>query len=195
VVSDEGVLDRAWGDTHLRQFLNSLISAALRPDVFKPKRMPELYPDLPAISDFRPSPRGWITSHGLEEDWLQIEGPKRALVVEIGLDGSGYLFCGSAAEEHGGRLLIYEDQVAGLTVRFLSVLGGLYDAAGYLGPVDVGVAVTGMRGGVSAPLEIILCSGTRLNLMTATGTSARAGPWPRYFVTTPRLRPATLLCP
>jgi hypothetical protein len=43
--------------------------------------------------------------------------------------------------------------VAGLTVRFLSVLGGLYDAAGYLGPVDVGIAVTGMRGGVSAALR------------------------------------------
>jgi hypothetical protein len=33
------------------------------------------------------------------------------------------------------------------------VLGGLYDAAGYLGPVDVGIAVTGMRGGVSAALR------------------------------------------
>jgi hypothetical protein len=45
------------------------------------------------------------------------------LVLEIGLDGRGYLFSESAAEWHDGRLLIYEDQVAGLTVRFLSVLG------------------------------------------------------------------------
>jgi hypothetical protein len=153
VVTDEGMLDRARGDTHLGQFLNSLISAALRPEVFKPKDMSELYPDLPTISDFRPSPRGWITSHGLEEEWMKIAGSRRALVFEIGLDGSGYLFSGSAAEEHGGRLLIYEDQVAGLTVRFLFVLGGLYDAVGYLGPVDVGVAVTGIRGGVSAALK------------------------------------------
>jgi hypothetical protein len=39
--------------------------------------------------------------------------------------------------------------VAGLTAKFLAVIGGLYDAGGYLGPVDVGVAVTGLRGGVS----------------------------------------------
>jgi hypothetical protein len=153
VVTDEGMFDRARGETHPGQFLNSLISTALRPEIFKPKVMSELYPDLPAISEFRPTPRGWITRHGLEEEWMKIEGPRRALVFEIGLDGSGYLFCGSVAEEHRGRLLIHEDQVAGLTVRFLSVLGGSYDAAGYLGPVDVGVAVTGMRGGVSAALQ------------------------------------------
>ena len=33
------------------------------------------------------------------------------------------------------------------------MLGGLCDAADYSGPVDVGVAVTGMRGGVSAALR------------------------------------------
>jgi hypothetical protein len=153
VVSDEGVLDRARGETHLGQFLNSLIYDALRPEVFKPKGMSELYPDLSAISDFRPSPRGWTTSQGFEQEWQRIVGPKLALALEIGLDGSGYLFCGGVAEEYEGRLLIYEDQVAGLTVRFLSVLGGLYDAAGYLGPVDVGVAVTGLRDGVSAALK------------------------------------------
>ena len=153
MVSDEGVLDRARGETHLGQFLNSLIYDALRPEVFKPKGMSELYPDLSAISDFRPSPRGWTTSQGFEQEWQRIVGPKLALALEIGLDGSGYLFCGGVAEEYEGRLLIYEDQVAGLTVRFLSVLGGLYDAAGYLGPVDVGVAVTGLRDGVSAALK------------------------------------------
>ena len=125
VVADKGTLDRARGDTHLGQFLNSLISAALRPEVFKPKNMSELYLDLPTISDFRPSPRGWITRHGLEEEWIKIVGPKRALVFEISLDGSGYLFCGSVAEEHDGRLLNYEDQVAGLTVRFLALLEGV----------------------------------------------------------------------
>jgi hypothetical protein len=153
VMPDEGVLDRATGETHLGQFLNSLISEALEPEVFEPKRMPELYPDLSAISDFRPSPRGWTTRQGFEEEWLSNQGPVRALVLEIGLDGSGYLFCGCVAQEHEGKLLVYEDQVAGLTVRFLAVLGGLYDAAGYVGPVDVGLAVTGLGGGVSAALR------------------------------------------
>jgi hypothetical protein len=153
VVPGEDVLDRARGDTHLGQFLNGLISDALGSDVFKPKSISELYPDLSRVSDFRPSPRGWMTAQGFEEDWQRLKGPRRALVLEIGLDGSGYLFCGSVAEKHDGRFLIYEDQIAGLMVRFMSVLGGLYDAAGYLGPVDVGGAITGLTGGVSAALQ------------------------------------------
>jgi hypothetical protein len=39
--------------------------------------------------------------------------------------------------------------VAGLTARFLTLLGGLYVAGSYFGPVDVGLAVTGLRGGIS----------------------------------------------
>jgi hypothetical protein len=39
--------------------------------------------------------------------------------------------------------------VAGMTTRFLSVLGALYHAGSYLGPVDVGLAVTGLQGGIS----------------------------------------------
>lgn len=32
-------------------------------------------------------------------------------------------------------------------------MGGLYAAGGYLGPVDVGLAVTGLRGGISSALS------------------------------------------
>jgi hypothetical protein len=75
------------------------------------------------------------------------------LDVEIGLDGSGRLFCGRAAEEaQRGEFLLFEDLVAGLTTRFLHVLGGLYAAGAYLGPVDTGVAVTALRGAVSSHL-------------------------------------------
>jgi hypothetical protein len=59
------------------------------------------------------------------------------------------MFCGRAAHRYQDRLLIFESLVAGLTAKFLAVMGGLYNAGGYLGPVDVGVAVTGLRGGVS----------------------------------------------
>lgn len=69
--------------------------------------------------------------------------------LEVGLDGSGRLFCGRAAHRYEDGLLIFEPLVAGLTAKFLAVMGGLYEAGGYLGPVDVGVAVTGLRGGVS----------------------------------------------
>lgn len=73
--------------------------------------------------------------------------------MEIGLDGSGRLFCGRAADKNRNRLLIIDVLVAGLTARFLALMGGLYAAGGYLGPVDVGLAVTGLRGGVSYVLS------------------------------------------
>lgn len=43
--------------------------------------------------------------------------------------------------------------MAGLTTKFLSVLGGLYAASDYFGPVDVGLAVTGLKGGISYALS------------------------------------------
>lgn len=73
--------------------------------------------------------------------------------VEIGLDGSGRLFCGRAAAKHRDRLLIIDVLVAGLAARFLTVIGGLYAAGGYMGPVDVGLAVTGLKGGISHVLN------------------------------------------
>jgi hypothetical protein len=71
------------------------------------------------------------------------------LDLEVALDGSGRLFCGRAAHRYSDHFLIFEPLVAGLTAKFLAVMGGLYAAGGYLGPVDVGVTVTGLRGGVS----------------------------------------------
>jgi hypothetical protein len=59
------------------------------------------------------------------------------------------MFCGRAAQKYSEHFLIFEPLVAGLTTKFLAVMGGLYAAGGYLGPVDVGVIVTGLRGGVS----------------------------------------------
>lgn len=76
------------------------------------------------------------------------------LDFEIGLDGSGHLFCGGAAEKtQDGVLQLFEDLVAGLTARFIRVLGGLYAAGSYLGPVDAGVAVTGLSTAVSSYLS------------------------------------------
>lgn len=72
----------------------------------------------------------------------------------IGLDGGGRLFCGRAAQSaNDGRLLVIENLLAGLTTRFLRVLGGLYATANYLGQVDVGLSVTGLEGALSSHLS------------------------------------------
>ncbi len=148
-VSDEDLLEKAVGDKYLVPFLNSLFSSAVANEVF-----PRSYsPDLGENNSYDRRAEGWMTSQGLGADW-QSFGPGYALEFEIGLDGSGRLFCGRAAEEaNGGKLQLFEDLVAGLTARFLRVLGGLYDAGAYVGPVDVGIAVTGLKGAVSCNLS------------------------------------------
>jgi hypothetical protein len=145
VVPDEGLLDRAKGEQHIADFLYRLFSAALTAEVFPSN----FVPDLTLSKRYERRADGWAESQGLNEEWRETRGPKDVLDFEIRLDGGGRLFCGRAAQEHNGRLLIFEHTVAGLTSRFLAVLGGLYTEGGYFGPADVGLAVTGLRGGIS----------------------------------------------
>ncbi len=149
VVPDEDLFDKARGDRHAVQFLDSLISAAVRADVYSTSYSPDLYGGYNHVR----RADGWATSQGLGESWEERQDPARVLDLEIGLDGSGHLFCGRAAASYKGRLLIFENLVAGLASRFLTVMGGLYAAGGYFGPVDVGLAVTGLRGGISYVLS------------------------------------------
>ena len=145
VVPNEDLLDKARGEQDVPRFLGLLITAALSAEVFPSRYSPDLY----GTTNYERRADGWATSQGLGVEWEERENPGRVLDFEVGLDGSGRLFCGRAAQRHRGRLLIIDALVAGLTVRFLSVMGGLYAAGGYLGPVDVGLAVTGLKGGVS----------------------------------------------
>ncbi len=94
-----------------------------------------------------------VIDAGKGVEWEEIEDPSLVLDLEVGLDGRGRLFCGRAAEEYRDRLLVIDVLVAGLTARFLAVMGELYSAGGYLGLVDVGMAVTDLRGGISYVLS------------------------------------------
>jgi hypothetical protein len=146
VVPNEVLLDRAKGNQHIADFLHGLFSAAANAEVFPSN----FVPDLPLSKSYERRANGWAASEGLGEEWRESRGPKGVLDFEIRLDGGGHLFCGRAAQRYpSGAFLIFEHTVAGLTSRFLAVLGGLYATGGYLGPVDVGLAVTGLRGGIS----------------------------------------------
>ncbi len=149
VVPDEDLLEKARGDQHVAQFLNGLFSAALNAEVFSTRYSPDLH----SHHNYERRADGWAASEGRGVEWDEFKDPSRVLDFEIGLDGSGRVFCGRAAARHKGRLLIFERLVAGLTARFLAVLGGLYTAGRYMGPVDVGLAVTGLRGGISYTLS------------------------------------------
>lgn len=72
------------------------------------------------------------------------------------IDGRAVLISGNAAQlrpQHAtdteGRKMIFERVIAGNLAAFFAGVAALYDAAGYNGAVDVGVAVTGLAGGYS----------------------------------------------
>jgi hypothetical protein len=66
-------------------------------------------------------------------------------------DGSGDFFCGRAADTiSSGDFIIFDAIVAGNLASFFAAMGALYEAAGYTGLIDVGMAVTGIEG--AAPL-------------------------------------------
>jgi hypothetical protein len=90
VVPDEDLLDNARGDQSAVQFINDLVSTAMSAEVF-----PTPYsPDLRVHSNYERRANGWATSRGLGVEWEERKNPGVVLDFEIGLDGSGRLFCG-----------------------------------------------------------------------------------------------------
>jgi hypothetical protein len=145
VVPDEELYDKASEDQQAMPFLDSLISAASSEEA-----VPNKYsPDFSGVHHLVRHADGWAAIWGPAGVRDEREDPAHVLDLEVGLDGSGRLFCGRAAQRLPRGFLIFEPLVADLTTKFLAVMGGLYAAGGYMGPVDVGVAVTGLRGGVS----------------------------------------------
>lgn len=153
VAPDDGILDRAKerlapGARDARPALNQLLREACSPAVF-----PQSYSlDLGDHMMWRRVADGFRASMGEEIREGQKFTPDYLLAVAIDDDGGGHLFCGQAAAPSNEGLVIIESQIVGLTVRLFRLLGGVYESADYLGPVDVGIAVTGLRGGVSAYL-------------------------------------------
>jgi hypothetical protein len=69
--------------------------------------------------------------------------------LNLYLDGYGRLFCGRASDTRladSSTPLLIEVVIAGNVEAFFTVMAMLYEAAGYHGTVDIGVAVTGIKG-------------------------------------------------
>ncbi len=68
--------------------------------------------------------------------------------LDLNLDGRRHLFCGRATDRHlgAGEISLIEIVIAGNLEAFFAVMGAIYDAAGYHGSVDIGVALTGIAG-------------------------------------------------
>jgi hypothetical protein len=72
--------------------------------------------------------------------------PREVLDFGLHLNGSASLLSGRAAIMVDGVERIIEDHCAEMVVRFLALLGALYDSAKYFGPVDVRVVISGIKG-------------------------------------------------
>lgn len=77
----------------------------------------------------------------------------RLIDLEVQPNGDGHLFSAAVGERHrkdgkipGYPIRLFEDAVAVLPQRAFAAFGKLYEQAGYIGPVDLGVAVIGLAG-------------------------------------------------
>lgn len=76
--------------------------------------------------------------------------------ADVGMDGHGFLFYGGAGSSDRRNaaspemLVVYEIGLARTLAQFVALMGRLFDLAEYYGSVDVGMAVTGLRGAVSS---------------------------------------------
>lgn len=100
----------------------------------------------------------WSLDTGSLTDDPSALKPRRRVLADLGMDGRCYLFQGGAADiddrtnpEH--PIFVFHERGTALALaQFLGLVHALYEAGGQFGPVDVGIAVTGLRGAVSVHL-------------------------------------------
>lgn len=143
---DDGILDRAGqGDlTALFHALSAEMTAShaahMEPSISRANYMS------------RRGNRGWTISTVDEEVARHLRTARSTAHLELDHDGVGYLFMGRAAEVVQERLILFESVIACNLAEFLAAMGGIYDRAGYVGSVDVGVVVLGIEGAHSSLL-------------------------------------------
>jgi hypothetical protein len=139
VAATPSLLDEAIPDADPQLFLLNMLVQARH--VFRGQTY---HPDLTPQSGWYSRDGGWRAGSSPTE-----KSRPHTLDLTITEQGRGYLFCGRAGarpQQGDPYLVVLEDLIAGLTTRTLFILGSFYKAASYLGPVDVGVAITGISG-------------------------------------------------
>jgi hypothetical protein len=128
--------------------LRLLLDRASRSEVFSRRFRPDF-----GSGNFRPVSSGWQ----MDSDSIY-DNPVYGLRLQVRIDGETRLFLGRAAEERGGDLLLMEDGIAETVVRFLFFAGSLLQEVRYFGAVDLGIAVTGIKGAIASRSEDRLAS-------------------------------------
>lgn len=148
---DDGLVDRVSSDA--QELLRLLVGAArtwgeVRPDRYRAGYDPDLRK---ATSVWRRGTSGWSISTGREQD----SKPEYTAKIDLDFDGAGHFFCGRVADTNEQEIkVLFETILAGNLASFFAAMGALYEAAGYVGSVDVGMAVTGIEGAIPWGLHI-----------------------------------------
>jgi hypothetical protein len=138
---DSAIHDRNNLQTILSNFVLEVSSGAIFPHLYEP--------------DFYPPPFWKQLPEGLlgqlhSSSSKNPDAPKETLNLKIDYDGCGHLFCGRASDKiHGeGTLYVFSELIAGLTSRFVAFIAKLYEKTGYIGMLDLGIAIIGLKGSI-----------------------------------------------
>ncbi len=94
-----------------------------------------------------PTVAGWTLYMSQLPSGRELRKSEDILDLTVAENGCLELQCGRAGDRIGTDLfVVLEAIVAGLAVKFFAFAGALYDRAQYAGQVDVGLAVTGIKG-------------------------------------------------
>lgn len=143
VFAKEGFFDIFLDDeTGFQKVLSDLVREVCNGSVFPQGFQPDF--NSPPIWKHRTEGLWGAMGHPSAE---RSETPKRTLNLQIDFDGTGHLFCGRAGDRYSPEeFSVFPEIIAGLTVRFLNYMGKLYERTAYIGMVDIGLALTGLKG-------------------------------------------------
>jgi hypothetical protein len=145
VTPDDGLVDRVTSTG--QELLRLLVGGARTWGEVRPDRYGASYdPDLRnATNVWRRGAAGWTISTGHEQG----SKPEYTAKIDLDFDGTGHFFCGRVADTNeSGTKILFETILAGNLASFFAAMGALYEAAGYVGSVDVGMAVTDIEGAI-----------------------------------------------
>lgn len=142
VFRNEDMLSQALGEEahspNAREQLRKIIGEVSTQSVYPRNHSP----DFDSLIRYRLMSDGWMINEGQSEP-IDIG---HMLRLKTDFDGSTHLFCGRAGERINNRVEVFDGCVAGNGLRFLVFIGKLYEKAKYFGMVDLGVALTGVKG-------------------------------------------------
>jgi Putative DNA-binding domain len=142
------LVDRARKGRSAQSLFSDLIRASDEPSVFRYTRIP---PAFTYGALWRIQPDGWEAYLCQPPVLDHPRDPDSVLDMQINNDGVCRLFCGRVAQRRGNEnIILIEDKIAETTTRFFWMMGQLYHQAGFLGPVDLGIIVTGIQDAISA---------------------------------------------